>query len=149
MNNKAIETLKEKLSSKDWFVGAEIDPDYKLSVVCYVSKMNTDILKEIPEKIDDENILIHFAPYKPPPPITLDDLKKENKEIKISDIDPESEIEHLILICGKGNLMIILDEIHNADEKKAMSKEFEKVASQMNALYDEFGYDILFDLVSV
>lgn len=140
--NTAITQIKEKLSSKEWFISAEVEPKYKNSIVCYVSQMTSEILKEVPEKIEGTNILIHFKPYTPPAPITLDDLKQE-KEIDLS-----SEISHLIKVCGKENLMTILNEIHNDDEKKAMGKEFEKVAEKLNAFYDEFGYDILFDLVS-
>jgi len=61
------QTLNTLLKDNEWFAGVEKDNFGRLIV--YVSEMSVDILKTIPEKINNVDILIHFACS-----------KKDNKE---------------------------------------------------------------------
>ena len=145
--NEKLSKLKNQLSTNDWFFDVSISEQSKhITVLVYY--MNYDVLTLIPTKLDDYNVLVHFANV--PMPIKND--KTDHVVIIDEDESDEPDIDYLMYqldkmekICGANVLENVFFEIH--DGKNAvtnLSTKFPEVKVVMQELYDTFGFDVVY-----
>lgn len=151
-----LNTLVTKFGTKDWFHSVEIEPKFGRDVVLYAKHMSSDILKAVPEKIDEHGVVVHFSAYKEAnmdkfadkpatPKVEIVEAAKEDEEVKEVD-DLVTKLWALKKICGKESLNNIFYEIHDKEEAlTADSEEFPEVRAQLDELYNTLGFDVLFE----
>jgi hypothetical protein len=148
-----VKELDEMLSSHDWFHSAGKDEFGRL--VVYVNWMSKDILGDlVPREISGNQVVVHFASFKLATREKYTDCPTKAKELIPLSEDEESvdlvnlikELDRLEAICGSNMLQDIFYEIH--DQKNAvtnLSSKFPQVRNAMEKLYNEYGFDIIFE----
>ena len=159
----SLQWLTNTYSKEPWYHSAEVDAFGRY--VLYSKYLSKEILETIPLTHNEKHILIHFSAYKDlnptqftftASPANLSAVEETEDEDLSEDI--HNELWSLKKICGEDNLVEILYEIHedNASTKGLsdyalgitnVSKEFPEVRKQLEALYNKYGCDILFDEV--
>jgi hypothetical protein len=149
----ALNTLVSKFGSQSWFHSAEVEPAWKQTVILYAKEMSPEILKAVPEQIDDCRVLLHFSSYKElveaakkpiaTPKVAAPVAVEEKKE------EPTltTRVWGLKKICGMENLLAILNEI-NAKAETKVAEEYPTVLEEVEKLDEEFGYDVVYEEVS-
>lgn len=152
----ALKTLVSKFGSQSWFHSAEVEPAWKQTVILYAKEMTPDILKVVPERVEDCRVLLHFSSYKElveaakkpittpkteAPAAVIEEKKEETPTLT-------SQVWALKKICGKENLVAILDEI-NLKAKTQIAVEYPTISEQLVKLDGEFGYDVLYEELSL
>jgi hypothetical protein len=81
---EALQTLTDTIGKKDWFHSAVIDAAYNETIVVYTKKLSAEILKAIPEKVEEHRVLVHFAMSQENKvlPVALDAVKTEEAKEK-------------------------------------------------------------------
>jgi len=151
-----VKELDEMLSSYDWFHSAGKDELGRL--VVYVNWMSKDILGNlVPREISGKQIVVSFASFKlatrekytgcdssfklkEPSPLNLED------EESVDLVNLIKELDKLEDICGSNILQDVFFEIH--DQKNAvtnLSAKFPQVRNAMEKLYNEYGFDVIFE----
>lgn len=147
-----LTALVSSLDQYDWFCDAELDRFGNF--VVYVDKMDFEVTRHVPMKIDGHHVLFHFAVSQPKvapsppvaPPAPIEFLKDEDV---ILDIDLDylgSELDRLEKICGSNMLQDIFYEVH--DGKNAvtnLSARYPEVRESMGVLYRDYGFDIVYE----
>ena len=147
-----LNEISSYLSKYEWFYKVGLD-EFKRPVV-YVHFMNYEIINLINTTYGFNAPLIHFAGS-----LHNKVLLEDKCDIKSSeDNDLENsedsyylydEVSSLKDICGGNILSDIFYEIH--DGKNAitnLSNKFPDIRKSMENLYDKFGFDIIYDLLS-
>ena len=152
-NDTVLKELVTKFGDRYWFSSVGMEKEFGRSAVLYVKEMSRDILKEVPEKVSNLPILLHFAAHKEialPKPIVLSVAPIDKEEEEESSIDIISELFILKRICGGAILANILNEIHlKGDTKTNDSKDFPEVKNKLTELYSDLGYDVLYEEISL
>lgn len=156
-NLSILDDLKKRLCQYHWFFDVGLD-QFSRPVV-YVHSMNIDIINKIYQVSSKDMPLIHFAGSLTCSRFSYTkeikkDLNSENKEDIINDDDNLSydlynELSELKDICGGNILSDIFYEVH--DGKNAithLSTKFPDIRNSMEKLYDKYGFDIIYDLLS-
>lgn len=151
----ALATLVTKFGKEDWFHSAEVEPVYGHDLVLYAKTMSPKILKAAPAKVDKFNVLLHFAAYKEaaldkfankPIVTAVETIPEEASEEEDVSGELITQLWALKKICGKESLSHIFYEIHDGNDAVTDdSKEFPEVRKQLQTLYDDLGFDILFE----
>jgi len=149
-----LDQLVETVQKYEWFRTTGLD-QYGRFVV-YVSRMDYDILKDIPDKINNQQVLFHFFypqyQYIKAVPNTITQVEKNtatSKPIHPVEINIEkliSDLDSLESICGSNILQDIFYEVH--DGKNAVtnwSAKFPEVREAMESLYDKYGFDLIYE----
>jgi hypothetical protein len=155
-----IKFLVEKYSSYDWYDSVGLD--YFKRYVVYVTTMNYEIMTTVQQDLEGKQVLIHYANSKPenlkkyhsvitvgkaiePTPVKVVEETIEEEDI-ISVDDLIAELNRLEKICGTNMLQDIFFEVH--DGKNAvtnLSNKFPEVRRSMNDLFEEYGFDVIYD----
>jgi hypothetical protein len=150
-----LKTLITKFGSQAWFHSAEVEPAWKQTVILYAKEMSPEILKTVPERIDDCRVLLHFSSYKElveaakkpivvpkvaAPVVVVEEKKEEEPTLT-------TRVWGLKKICGMENLLAILNEI-NAKAETKVAEEYPTVLEELGKLDEEFGYDVVYEEVS-
>ena len=159
-----IKFLTKKYSSYDWYDSVGLDK-YKRYVV-YVTTMNLEVMQAVQQTLEGKQVLISYANSKP------ENLKKYTTEIDwnrpsfalllpvevpseelLLDEDSIIDVEELIIeldrlekVCGSNGLQSIFYEVH--DGKNAVTNlgsKYPEVKKDMQKLYDQYGFDIIYD----
>lgn len=158
-------TLTQKYSTKDWF--SHVDIDHLQRFVIYVKFMNEETMA-IPDKCDGRRVVVTFAVSDPKvlkakygtpktlgelhlgtysPPFAVSKVKEEEDFMEESDIDDLIfELDRLEKLCGSKALQDIFYEVH--DKKNAVtdvSGKYPYVRSCMDKLYNNFGFDVIYE----
>lgn len=150
----ALSSLVTKFGTKDWFHSVSIEPQFGRDLVVYAKHLSHQILKAIPEKVDEHRVIVHFAAYKETnlanftgEPIVLIPILDEellSEDVEVEDIS--AQIQALKKVCGKESLSAIFHEIHDKDNAMTnSSEEFPEIRDQLEILYNELGFDIVFE----
>jgi hypothetical protein len=150
--DNALKTLVSKFGSQSWFHSAEIEPTWKQTVILYAKEMSPEILKAVPERIEDCRVLLHFSSYKElvenaKKPIAAPVAMEEKQKKEVEEPTLTSRVWALKKICGKENLLSVLNEI-NAKAETKVAEEYPAVLEELTKLDDEFGYDVLYEELS-
>lgn len=152
------EKINEIVKNKDWFV--ETGTDQFGNIVVYVTKMSHEIFTTIPDAIDNSRVLVHFASHKN---ASRDDyIVNENEPFSLSKIieelpdeelrtDPEQlilELDRIEEVCGVNVLEDLFYEIHDgANTLTNLSVKFPEIKNRIQKLYDEYGFDVIYEFL--
>lgn len=141
-----LQELHKQLSSESWYVNSKQDSSN--SIVVYVSALNQNISSKIPLKINNYNIKVHYAASLCNSGYV--DVVNLVSEKELSDIDVYAEILNLTKFCNKQALIDIFYEIHDQDDAvTGLSEQFPEVRAKLEELYNEFGFDVLYDSLEI
>ena len=159
--NEGIEELTRMFKDREWFSDVGLDQYGRL--VVYTKFTCHETLHDIPDKIAGRQVLCHFASsktatrehyvidgnHKPfAKPLELVYVAPTKVEESHSDDLSHliSELDRLEKICGSNALQDIFYEVH--DGKNAvtnLSERFGLVREDLQRLYDEYGFDVIYD----
>lgn len=158
-SSSSIAMLGDMFKDQDWFFDVGLDQHDRL--VVYVKYMCHDTLHNIPNEINGQHVLVHFANYYT---ATRDQFTNPNRGTakaveasveeefdlpafsKHSISDLIQELDRLEKICGSNILQDIFFEIH--DGKNAvtnLSAKYPEVREALDVLYDNFGFDVVYE----
>jgi len=156
---EGLRELETLLDPYDWFYEAAAEAHRYVIYVNYMDKSQDSI---IPDKMHGKQVVVHFTRSKT---VTAQDYLVGNKPVAISwdgiptlarlnddDIDVPNlnelcrELDRLEKQCGSNILQDIFYEIH--DKKNAVTNlgaRYPEVQSAMKRLYDEYGFDTIYN----
>lgn len=153
-SNNNLEEFVNSLDQYDWFCDAELDKFGRF--VVYVDKMDIGFIGSTPDIIDGHHVLFHFIASQPIykneskiliPPKENEIFLEEDFSIDESDMEYlTSELDKLEKICGSNILSDIFFESH--DQHNAitnLSNKFPEVRQAMDQLYNQYGFDIIYE----
>lgn len=161
--SESMNQLSETFKNRDWFY--DIGMDQYGRVVVYVKYMCHETLHDIPDKCGGKQVLVHFAASKLATRESFTNPKEENipvplvKEKEIVDVtefaeedldDLRDELDRLERICGTNILSDIFFEVH--DKKNAvtnLSAKYPDVAAKLSTLYNEYGFDVIYEELEI
>lgn len=142
-----VNSLGSNVVNSDWFDSIELIDN---KVLVYVKEMNLGILQEIPQKIDNKHVFVHFLSSKN---VSIDDYV--NVEIIDNETSSDyqqlhSELSDMRKYCSYETILDIFYEVHDKDNSITNeSKLYPFVKESMEMLYDKFGFDVIHDEISV
>jgi hypothetical protein len=168
--SEAMDQLSQKFKGQDWFYDVGLDQYGR--IVVYAHWINSEVYKLVPDNVEKFQVLIHFAGSKTAtreqfvtsptaPGSTLTAFKTE--EVSEDQVDvvtevagPEDEekslphlqkeLDRLERVCGSYTLQDIFYEIQ--DGKNAvtnLSARYPEVHDAMKKLYDQYGFDVIYE----
>lgn len=161
--DEGIELLTKMFQGRPWFhsVGVEKYGRY----VVYTNFMCHETLHDVPDRVNNKQVLVHFAasmtstasqftntPAAPKLQLVLDEPEPEAiEEIDSSLLERDlselcRKLDKLEKICGSNRLQDIFYEVH--DGKNAitnLSSHYPEVRAAMEELYDEYGFDVIYE----
>lgn len=170
--SEGFDLLSNMFKDRDWFY--DIGLDQYGRIVVYVKYMCQETLHDIPDKVADKQVLVHFAasktataeqftnqPDHEPFPLVNRIMDASNDaefvdkngvvELPSSYLENDvadlcRELDRLERVCGSNILQDIFYEIH--DGKNAvtnLSAKYPEVKSKLVKLYDEYGFDVIYE----
>jgi hypothetical protein len=172
---EGIQVLTDMFKGRDWFHSVAVEQYGR--IVVYVNYMCQETLYDVPDKVANRQVLVHFAASKfaTREQFTSSTQKKEDNIaiplvkpiVDITDqaelIDdgveelPSSflqfdlndlckELNRLEKICGSNALQDIFYEIHDGRNAVTnLSARYPDVKSSMEKLYQEYGFDVIYE----
>jgi hypothetical protein len=153
---EGLEYLSRLLDKYDWFDEACIEGR---RYIVYVFQMGTGIDENIPDQVMGYQVVVHFSGAKNISPDQyihscsqvgnfLEDIAQElSSDLLIPDLsDLCKELDRLEKLCGSNILQDIFYEIK--DGKNAVTNlraKFPEVHKAMIRLYDEYGFDPIYN----
>lgn len=162
-SSEVMLSLSKQLEKFEWFTGRmEINPILHHSIVVYVKYMNSEVYREVPDVVNGWAIRPWFVGYADcthviSKPSTLEKMASEVGTLPTgmlaagpppfeSGLDFHHEVWKLSKVCGRSKLEDIFYEIHDGEDAVTnQSANFPEIRTKLEALYDEFGFDVLFD----
>jgi len=158
--NEELQQFVSTLDQYDWFCDVEFDKFNRF--VVYVHEYDINFIKDVPQKIGGYHVLFHFAAsqsnnhattvkplaisivapvvVKEVPPAPVEETESTDLSFLISELD------RLEKVCGSNILQDIFYEVH--DGKNAVTNlaaRYPEVKEDMSALYEEFGFDLIYE----
>lgn len=150
--------LHDKFSDRAWFDSVGRDKFGRLTV--YVKFMSLEVLTEIPLQLDGR-VLIHYATSrtaqadqfkaqanKPPsllPEVPVNIVELDDKIIESTD-GMCTELDSLEKLCGSNILQDIFYEVHDGvNAVTNLSTRFPEVRERVESLYNEYGFDLIYE----
>lgn len=149
-----LDHLVETVQKYEWFCGTGLD-EYGRFIV-YVNRMDYNVIKEIPAKINKQQVLFHFFHPKlqyithvgntipqAEKPVIMTSIVNQD-EINLNQLI--SDLDSLESVCGSENLAHIFFETH--DQHNAItyfSIKYPEIRKKMEKLYQNYGFDILYE----
>lgn len=122
----------EELKDKDYFVNFKESKD---KIIVYVKYMNSKVLSEIPQKLNNKNVFVHFASYNEARKINFQEFDLKNLAIRSKDFDFEK-------------VKSIFEEIHDGEDAITdLSKDNWDIYNLIKPVYDKYGYDVVYDSI--
>jgi hypothetical protein len=164
--NEGLKFLQDKYSSYDFFDSVGLD-QYGRYIV-YVHFMNETVYSTVQKTLDGKQVNLWFANSKPEVVkqkyntiLTLSDLRPhytvieqkptlpepevfDNTDLNMSELS--GELDRLERVCGVRILGEIFFEVH--DGHNALTdyrKQYPDVFKRLQILYDDFGFDVLYE----
>lgn len=158
---ESLHNFVSDLDRYDWFCDAEVDSLGRFIV--YVSRMDIPFISRTANSIAGYHVLFHFDRSQPSGPAIpeyeelIDEDIIEVYPFPSEDVDfltAESididkltvELDRLEKLCGCNILQDIFYEVH--DGKNAitnLSFKFPEVKDSLSRLYDEYGFDVIYN----
>lgn len=142
--NEATVLLNDQFKERDWFVKVVAKHKTPQCIIVYTKWQTEEILREIPNRIEEWQILVHFYHDKATIVSKIDDVAKPVEQ-KLTHSVLTRELERLGLICGTNTLESIFFEVH--DGKNAvtdMSKRYPEVREDIETLFRYYGFNLLY-----
>jgi hypothetical protein len=143
LGEKFMVELERKFGDRDWFHSVGTD-QYGRTVV-YVKYMCHETLHDIPDTVDGKQVLVHFAGYL----LATREVYTNPNARKQEDADVlTSSVKILIGDLGKQKVRDIFYEIHDGPNALTQLSDTHPYARDcLDKLYEEYGFDVLFDLL--
>lgn len=169
MEDEGLELLTSMFFEREWFCEAGKDDIGRY--VVYVKRMNMETMTSIPDMMLGKQVLVHFigsktarredfttngnhvpfarVEYNPLPKLApvSDGIEELSSDLLENDIgELIDELSRLEKICGSNTLQDIFYEIH--DGKNAvtnLSDRYPLIKNSLQSLYDEYGFDIIYE----
>lgn len=161
----AIHRLHVLLHGREWYAGKVLaNPNLHNSIIAYVKYNTLEIEEAVPRLMEGYDVRVHFAgslgeSAKPnttlgvfnpsalaPQPVVAAPEPSSDDFMLAPAGDIHNALWNLRRACGRENLENIFYEIHDGTNAlTCVSKEFPEVRTKLQTLYDEFGFDILFE----
>lgn len=166
---ESLVAINNLFKDRDWFHSTEIANN---KIIVYTNTMSGDILRAVPASIDGYEIFLHYARskvvnktefvYNPQPYLNLVAQVKDGNDTflagnpKVEELSSdllERDITELVLeldrlerLCGSNILQDIFYEIHDQNNAVTnLSAKFPDVRRGLEKLYDEFGFDVIYE----
>jgi len=153
-----VATLKEKFQKNQWFHDVVLDR-YNRPVV-YVYELTREIDEAVPQTLGGRQVLVHWASsliFKKEQfvsngteaaislvKVKAEELPSSDLELDLSDLT--LTLDSLEKICGSNILQDIFYEVHDGPNSVTnLSARHPEVREALNKLYDEFGFDIIYE----
>lgn len=165
VNKSPLVVLHDSFVNEDWFHSVDLDKYGRL--VVYVKYMCDATTHDIPRQVDGNNVLVHFATskYIKPELFAHKGFKpKEKPAEEVSELNDEdvefieepntpldlrelvSELDRLEKKCGSNIMQDIFYEVHDgANAVTNLSSKFPDVREGMDALYNQYGFDLIYE----
>lgn len=157
-----IKLLHSQFSDRDWFHSVGQDRN---RLVIYVKYMCDETANDIPRQVDGVNVLVHFATSKDinpdlfahkgfkskTDPLSIIEDLGENEEIEevnapLNLRDLVDELDRLEKMCGSHIMQDIFYEVHDGSNAVTnLSSKFPDVRKGMDKLYQEYGFDLIYE----
>lgn len=158
--------LRDKYAGYDFFDSVGLDQFGRY--VVYVKYMDERVYKCVESDLDGKQVLLWYANSKPEVvrakyctiktlselrphvstpvfvPIPMPQAPEENESLNLGALD--QELDRLEKICGTRILGEIFFEVHDGHNAVTeYRKQYPDVFKKMQILYDEFGFDVLYE----
>jgi hypothetical protein len=162
---EGYELLGNLFRDREWFF--DIGMDSLGNYIMYVKFMNHETLHDIPDRVADRHVLVHFAASKTAsatqftnaPSNVLDithqaeylgqadEIEELPSHLLEDDLDDLLvELDHLEKKCGSNILQDIFYEVHDKDRAVTnLSDRYPEVRGTMEKLYDKYGFDVIYE----
>lgn len=138
--------LEKRFGDRDWF--HSVGKDQYGRVVVYIKYACQETLLDIPDRVDGKQVLVHLAGYLLASREVF--VAGPNKPVKPeADVDILTrDVKTLVNDLGKGKVRDIFYEIHDGAGALTQLSDMHPYAREcLEKLYDEYGFDVLFDLL--
>ena len=170
-NEETVAGLAQLLSKHVWFDSVDVDKFGKL--VVYISESTREIMAAIPDKFENKRVVWQYASSKSEvlkkkygtqyksefhvtPVWIKPDLVKVKAEFDLpkyteSEVEPDvkfliSELDRLEKLCGSRVLQDLFYEVHDGKNSvTTLKSKFPEVYDDVLDLYEEFGFDIMYN----
>lgn len=159
-----LKLLTETYQNYDWFHSVGVDSSKRY--VIYVTRMGLDVWAAVPDKFQGVQVLCHFAGSKTSNPnqyvspgvvvqanpvVTLVSVEDEVEELPSSFLEADlselcRELDRLEKQCGSNCLQDIFYEVHDGENAVTnLSAKYPDVRKGLEKLYDEYGFDVIYE----
>lgn len=155
-----MDELIALFGSKEWF--HSVGRDQYGRFVVYIKHTTHETLNDIPDRVDGKQVMVHFASSltatrsqftedltvrKPVPVVVVPEEPISEVELPPVDLSKlTDELDSLEKICGSHILQDIFYEIHDRDNAVTnLSVRYPQVRESLVRLYDEYGFDIIYE----
>lgn len=143
LGEKFMVELERKFGDRDWF--HSVGTDQYGRVVVYVKYMCDETLHDIPDRVDNKQVLVHFASSL----LATREMYTDSNARKTNDVDDlMSSVKTLVGDLGKAKVRDIFYEVHDGANALTNLSDIHPYAREvLEKLYNEYGFDVLFDLL--
>jgi hypothetical protein len=165
--HEGMSQLSQKYKGKDWF--NDIGTDNLGRCVVYINYTCHETLRDIPDQIAGKQVVVHFATSRDiskdkfvtrPQAISIPLYVPLADMIKLPPEEDESEdkslrhltdeLDRMEKICGTNTLGEIFFEIHDKSNAVTnLSARYPEVSRVMQKLYDDYGFDVLYEEIEL
>lgn len=166
VNKNSLDLLHDQFADRDWFHSVGVDKSKRL--VVYVKFMCDETTYDIPRQVEGVNVLCHFAGSKNIKKELYAHIGYKSKESFVSeaveDLDTDNfnfieepnilldlrelvkELDHLEEMCGSNIMQDIFYEVHDGiNAVTNLSSKFPDVKKGMEKLYEQYGFDLIYE----
>lgn len=163
---EALKVLRSMFQDKSWFRDVGLDPYRR--IVVYSTDVTSEVMSLIPENFAGIQVLCHYDSSRnvdlnkfvnkvclskqtePFEMVIHTDIKAsdmlEELEEPVSLVELEAELDCLEKVCGPHILQEIFFEIHDGKNSVTnLSARYPEVRGGMEKLYNEYGFDIIYE----
>lgn len=149
----ALTLLTAQLKKHSWFAEADKHGALHNAIVVYVYEISPAINQVIPQQVAGWDVRVHYFTstfdYNSKP-ISIHEATKTlllEEEVEfLPAFDLDNELQELRMVCGKNKLIDIFFEVHDRDDAITnFSFDFPVVKERLQVLYNDFGFDVLWD----
>lgn len=132
--------IKQMFENCSWFENVDIIDN---RVYVYVNKMNSEIFGQVPDKINNKQVLVHFYSSK------MCNKNSYTKVYDYEDFERNFEISKFFSeyseLYGKTVLGAMFYSIYNQSFSSEMDKKYPHLHTELSNLYNKYGYRLLLD----
>jgi len=170
--NEGMEYLRNLYKDKEWFHSVGLEKYGR--IVVYIHHTTHETLHDIPDSVAGKQVLVHFAaslfldkdkyvnrPSTAVHPMMeleaaarradadgtidpVDEVADQTQELSIRHL--ENELDRLERLCGSNTLQDIFYEIKDAHNAVTnLSARYPEVRKALERLYDQYGFDVIYE----
>lgn len=152
---KLISELQSLLQNYEWFNSIELD-SFNRPVV-YANYITAEVINSTPEVFNNKQVLLHFYDSKKSKEdfiAQINNNAETSNFVKNEEETPNaqllsSELRKLKSLCSHNILQDIFFEVHDKQHAVTnLSVKFPDIRRSIEKLYQEFGFDVIYDSLS-